>query len=259
MSAIRYNIKEEYKELTPWLLSLHENFANIGSVMHEKRNIIRKVEAPNGDLFVIKRYKKPHIIQRIVYSFFKKSKAARAYSYAEYLLSKGIATPLPVAFVEIFEGALLKYCYFVSVYRPGESCWILNEDHSKMQLSEELAAFMVKMHDEGFLHGDTNLSNFMYQEKDDEYEIFTLDLNRSRIKSNPEKNDCLSNFMRLSHEKATVEQIVRTYARIRKWDEKHCVDFVKSKIRKLERHEDLRGLFTMKRPDYRQRRKNTKQ
>ena len=69
------------------------------------------------------------------------------------------------------------------------------------------------------------------------------------------KIDCLTNFMRLSHEVQTVEQIVGNYARMRNWDEKYCVDFVKSKIKSLERHEDFRGLITMKMPDYRQRRK----
>lgn len=255
MSTIKFNIKEEYKELTSWLLDVHENFANIGTVMYEKRNIIKKVEAPNGELFVIKKYKKPHLIQRIVYSFFKKSKASRAYSFAEYLLAKGIATPYPVAFVEVFEGFLLKCCYYVSVYKSGENCMVLDDNNSDVQLIEKLAAFMVRMHDKGFLHGDTNLSNFLYRKKDGEYEIFTLDLNRSRIKVNLGKNDCLSNFMRLSHEIATMEQIVMHYARMRKWDEKQCVNFVKSKIKSLERHEDLRGFLTMKTPAYRQRRK----
>jgi hypothetical protein len=42
----------------------------------------------------------PHLINKIVYKKFRKSKARRSYEYATLLLDKGIGTPQPIAFLE---------------------------------------------------------------------------------------------------------------------------------------------------------------
>lgn len=256
MERLKYEIDEFFLHHSAWIIDVHRNFEQLGTVLRSKRNIIRLVNGPDGNAYVIKRYKEPNLIQKIGYSFFRKSKAERAFAFARYLKSNDIKTPFPVAYVEVYKGCFLKTCYFISTYLQGESCWSMNDDAvPNAQLSRSLALFLVRMHEVGFMHGDTNLSNFAYTETETGYEISTCDINRSQIKECSSQQDCLKNLMRLSHEVPTVTRIVTDYANLRSWDPAYCLDYVLLQIKQLERWEDFRGLITFKKPEYRHRKK----
>lgn len=255
MYNIKYQIRKEYSAYSSWLLDIPESFDSLGEIIYSKRNIIRKVTSPNGEQLVVKRFRKPNLIQKIGYSFFRKSKALRAFSFAEFLIDRNLHTPFPVAYLELYDGQFLKSCYFISVYEEGENCWELNDDASNSRLAHGIADFMVRLHEKGFMHGDPNLSNFLYKNLGDRYEISTLDLNRSHIIENPSPEECLQNFMRITHELPIMELIVRDYAKMRNWDETYCINYVEDRIRSLERHEDIRGIVTMKEPEYRERKR----
>ena len=48
--------------------------------------------------FVIKKYKRPALINCLIYTWFRKSKAQRAFEYAELFLQRGIETAPPVLY-----------------------------------------------------------------------------------------------------------------------------------------------------------------
>lgn len=256
MSDIKITINKQYNSLRAWFLKIPSCFNSLGREVYSKRNVVRKVTGPGGELLTVKRYKEPNVIQKISYTFFRRSKAARAYLYGEFLCSHDIPTPHPVAYIEEYNGKFLKYCYFVSLYSEGESCMATNGDLAHGELAQSIAAFMARLHSHGFMHGDPNLSNFIYIQRGSSYEIATLDLNRSYLIDNPSRKDCLNNFMRLTHEIATMELIVSEYAKIRKWDVHYCVEYVEAKIRYLEMWEDIRCALKRKVPEYRRRRQH---
>lgn len=56
-----------------------------------RRNTVERVRFGDKD-FVIKKYKRPALINCLIYTWFRKSKAQRAFEYAELFLQRGIET-----------------------------------------------------------------------------------------------------------------------------------------------------------------------
>ena len=66
---------------------------------------------------VAKSFKKPNFFNRIVYSFFRDSKAKKSYMYAKKI---GHFTPKPIGYIEFYENKLLSESFFVSEKQKRE-------------------------------------------------------------------------------------------------------------------------------------------
>ena len=236
-------VNPKYENISQWINKSIDKFDNVGVLFSKRRNTLRILTTNEGVCVIVKRYILPGAIQTIVYSFFRKSKASRAFIYSEYLLLNGIETPVPVAYVEEYHNWLFRYGYYMSLYKKRETCWILNSDLSNQKLIYALALYISRMHECGFLHGDVNLSNFLYEMIDGEYVICTVDTNRSKIIHNPTLHQCLANLRRISHESETIMSIVSEYAKIREWPVSYCVHFVLDEVKKLERRKKIQNQF----------------
>ena len=106
-------INPDYSKLSLFIEQLPSDFSNGGDMIYEARNQIKKFRVQDIDV-VVKRYKVPICINRIIYAFFRPSKAKRAYDYAMFLLSKGIRTPEPIAYIEVKKGLFFYQGYFIS-------------------------------------------------------------------------------------------------------------------------------------------------
>ena len=62
---------------------------------------------------VVKSFKVPNILNKIIYTFFRKSKAKRSYEYALKLVTNNINTPKPIAYYETKKYFLLNKSYYV--------------------------------------------------------------------------------------------------------------------------------------------------
>ena len=255
MNKRKIHINQDYEYLREWILFSIDNFNISGEILSQKRNTLKVFLAPKGTKIIIKRFKRPNIIQTIIYSFFRKTKAMRAFFFSEYLNAHCVPTPNQVAYIEDYHNSLLGYSYYISEYKQQDTCWILNDNISNKELVQSLAKYIYKMHRCGFLHGDMNLSNFLYNKRNNKYEISTVDVNRSVIIDSPSQKQCLMTFRRLSHEEQTLSFIVSEYAQLRNWSVDYCVNYVLNSVKQLERHEDIRGLLTNKEPEYRKRKR----
>lgn len=248
-------IHPAYQHLTSFIDDLPRLFDSEGTLLYQGRNVVKRYQV-NGIDLVVKRYKHPNIIQRIVYTYFRRSKAARAYGYAALLREKGIDTPHEVAYIETFKKGLFTTGYFVSLYYsyPPTSV-LLNVKELNLKfsnpptsnvtttfpanqtkefnypLANSLAAFFVELHSKGILHGDLNLSNILYyQGKDENYHFCVIDTNRSIFK-NPTPDECLENLKRTTHRRDVLIYLVSYYAELRNWPSKDCADKI---IRQLD-------------------------
>ena len=68
----------------------------------------------NGNGLCIKAFKKPNLINRIAYTFFRKSKAQRSFEFANRLLKLGILTPMPIAYFEFKTNGLIDKTFYIS-------------------------------------------------------------------------------------------------------------------------------------------------
>ena len=191
-----------------------------GDVIYDKRNKVVRFRH-QGETLIVKRFKQVNIIQQVAYTFFRKSKAERAYLFAEEFSNRDILTPQRVAFMEDGRMGLFLTGYFVSKEAVGtETHLLLREvqDYPK-DLAEAVAQQVVLMHSKGILHGDLNLSNFLCKEDAEGYHFTMIDINRSKFcQGFPSDEQCLENLVRLTHRRDLYEDLIRRYATLRGWD-----------------------------------------
>lgn len=233
----------QYKSIEPWLTSLPETFDHTGEVVHKGRNEVRVFALPDGKKVAVKRYKKPMWFQCIDYTWFRPSKAKRAFLYGTRLLEMNIPTPQPVAYIEMYRCGFFSHAYFVSGYSPDSDCNILHDTKDE-GMAQKLADFFILMHSNRFLHGDSNISNFLYHKNNadgTDYDIYTIDTNRSTfLDRDPSQSECLDNIMLLTHHLDVLEMVVSKYAERRGWDVKASVDYALAKRTHFEERKKVK-------------------
>ena len=220
---MRIIILPKYQIFRPFISQLPGIFDTSGKILYQGRNTIKSFIYNNRE-WIVKRYKKPNLIQQIIYTFFKKSKAERAYLYAQILQSKGISTPEGIAYIEQKKNPTLGGSEEFDTY-----------------LADCLAAFFVQMHTKGFLHGDPNLNNILYhKDKEGNVSFSVIDTNRSVFKSSPTQQECLDNLKRITHQRKLLQYITTQYAILRKWDTGQSVETVMKALDKFEKRRKVK-------------------
>lgn len=239
-------VNPEYAHIETFIDSIPSVFDTEGTLIYEERNIVKRFDAPDGTPLIVKRYKFPNPVQRFAYSFYRPSKARRAYEYAQRLIDMGFDTPTPIAYIEEREHGLFTYGYFISAENNNPDCRVLrNEpDFDNGLLAHDLMAFVVHLHDLGFMHGDTNLSNFLYEKRGDHYHFAVIDINRSKfVTPPPTKEQCLHNLVRLTHIIPLLHSLVGIYAELRGWNPEKIKADVEAMLHHFEQRRKMKHPF----------------
>ena len=230
-------VADDFRSHADFISALPGAFADgQGEIIYDQRNQIRRF-TDRGQVFVVKRYKPVNALQRVVYTFFRKTKAARAYLFAQEFRRRGIDTPREVAYIETGSGRLFRTGYFVSLEAPGTELHLLLREVRDFshELADAVARQILTMHSHGVLHGDLNLSNFLCTEEDGQYRFTMIDINRSHFTDGmPDDEACLQNMVRTTHRRDLYEYLVRSYARLRQWDEQQTADRALRLLEKFE-------------------------
>ena len=210
-----YKIGDEFSELKEFILNLPDTFDNMGSVIVNNRNIVKKIDTERGTI-IIKSFKGMYFFNRLAYSFLRKSKAERSYINSAILNDKGILTPPNVGWLDCYHGRLLGDSYYISAYSPYQTLRdILKEnDHDiqfKTSLYHHLLLFIAKMHRLDVLHNDLSLSNILVIPNSDGYEFSIVDLNRVRFQK-VSFREGLKNFHKLEIPEDELNNLIRAYA-----------------------------------------------
>ncbi|WP_373763407.1 lipopolysaccharide kinase InaA family protein [Porphyromonas loveana] len=212
-------------------------------ILYAARNKLYTVSSSRGNL-VVKSFRIPIILQRIVYTFLRPSKALRSYRNAIRLQSCGIGTPTPLGYaIERKDGLLRRSYYVCESIATGRDIRLamqgLEEDDT---LLRALAAFIARMHQAGIHHIDLSPGNVLYEQNDEgEYRFYLIDLNRMRFYDCPITGQrAYDNFARLSLCSAVSQQLAEYYAEVQGTDISEAVRgiqtasdrFFRSKVRK---------------------------
>lgn len=240
---INIDISPSYSELRPFIDRIPTELDAIGSLIYSGRNALRSVHLDNGLEIVIKRYHKPNIFQRITYSFFGRSKAAKAMAAATMLKNRGFLTPEAIASIEIYRGTLISEYYFVCLHTSSAPLYpiLVNSSEHPHELIRSFAKFLVRLHKSGTMHGDLNLNNILVT-PDNCFEL--IDTNRSQfLDSEPSKNVCLNNLTRLTHNRFTLYRILKAYAETREWEPQVIITTIFHRLRNFERRRSIKHFF----------------
>lgn len=197
------------------ILRLIKNFNHKGIYINDgKRNSI-KVFDLNGKNVNIKSFKLPNAVNKIVYRFFRKSKAERSFNYAEYLISKNIGTPHPIAFAENKSAFTFQESYYISEHLEYDLTFReLVHDPNYPQREEILRAFTrftYELHEKKIEFLDHSPGNTLIQVDNENYKFFLVDLNRMNFKE-LDFVQRMKNFSRLTPEKEMIEVMSNEYA-----------------------------------------------
>ena len=192
-------INPEYEYLRDWIEKLPSSFESNGEILYKGRNILKVFSLDNGTDINVKRYRKPHFFNRIVYTFFRKSKAARAYYYTLKIAKKGFDTAEAIAYIEIKQNSLLSDSYFVS--RQCHNVKEIRECHSgplsgNEDLIEAFTRYCASLHDAGIYHLDFSSGNILYRNDKGKYTFILIDVNRMKFMPVSYDKGC-RNFARL--------------------------------------------------------------
>lgn len=211
---IKYKINKSYSNIEDWILDLGKSFDNQGDFIINSRNQVKLIEY-NNQKFVVKYFKRISGINRYVYRYLRKSKGERAYQYANIMIDKGIETPAPVAFLDVYKGLTIEKSFFVSKFIDYNSVSDLPEvcDPKTEKILSELAKFLHKVHKKGIFHKDLNVGNIMYKIENEEVKFALIDNNRMKFVKYTDRR-AMRNMRRLNMPLINYAIFMREYANI---------------------------------------------
>jgi serine/threonine protein kinase len=217
-------INPKYSHLRSFIENIPDKFDKEGEMVYEARNQLKKFSVEGYDV-IVKRYKKPHYINRIAYSFVRPSKAKRAYEFALKLLELGLDSPEPIAFIEETTGGLLDRGYFISIYEKDytDIRQLMLGNEKNAALLAALSNYIVGIHDKGVLHLDMSPGNILYKKIGDKYCFTLIDINRMQFRPSISTEKRYSSFKRISSNEEVLTEMAKVYAAAANLDETESI------------------------------------
>lgn len=215
-------IADKFKTLEPELRKTIATYKKTGELLFDgNRNSLKKFSVQNK-VVIVKAFQVPNLINKIVYRFFRKSKAERSFLYAKKLASLGIGTPSAIAYFENTSFLFLKDSYYVSEFLESDLTYRELITHPNYPDKEEIlwqfAKFTKKLHDSGVLFKDHSPGNTLIKKiKENSYNFYLVDLNRMAFKDLTYE-ERIMNFARLTSDKEMVRIMAYAYADLCNYD-----------------------------------------
>lgn len=199
-----------------------------------------------GMAMVVKKYARPTLFNCFVYTFFRPSKAERAYRYALRLARCGVETAAPIGYVHVYRGGIFHTGYFLCRFLPYPTLSSIKklDETEKRQLGEDFVAFTVFLHRHGLVPGDYNPGNILYhKDSEGKYRFALVDINRFYF-GHPTMARCMRSFTQLSGARLSqLVVLIRRYCDVRHWDPKRAWKYFQLYRRSLCRKERIKSKF----------------
>jgi len=194
-----------------FVLNIRIYFNQIETLLWDRRNKIKILPFEDEEI-VVKSFKIPHIFNRIVYSFFRASKAKKSY---ENSLKISAFVPKTIGYITFKKFGLLYDSYFLSenfhydltIREP-----LTQDDYpDKEKIFQAFAYFTYCLHEEGIEHLDYSPGNILIRKENDTYTFKLIDVNRMnfRVLSAKER---IRNFSKLWAKEHDLAMIITAYA-----------------------------------------------
>jgi len=214
---MKFRVNTRYANQANELLQAVLQTAASGTLFTQgSRNQIRLGQWDDRPLNV-KAFKVPHLLNRIIYGYFRKSKARRSFEYAEILLQKGIGTPMPLAYVEQHGLMGLEKSFYASEHLHPDFTFreLVHQpnlpDHEI--ILRQFAHFCWELHRNGIEFKDHSPGNTLIKKvKPEVYDFYLVDLNRMAFHEQMSFELRMKNLSRLTPKKEMVSVISNAYA-----------------------------------------------
>lgn len=230
-------INSAYEQIAPFIKLIPHIFDKDGKVVYEGRNTLKSYSV-EGISVIVKNFKKPHLFNKLIYTFLRPTKAQRSYEYAFQLLERGVNTPAPIAYIEEKIGGLINRSYYISVYEREfteirEHMFGKNYDEPFLK---DLVQFIAHAQQQGVLQKDLSPGNILTKKEGDK-NIFTLvDINRTEFKTELSLKEKYKNFERISESPKIIDFMAKEYAKLLSLDEEESIKQIHKYIARYSRN-----------------------
>lgn len=218
-------VNPQYRDIIDFILSVPEHGYDIEHVYCNRRNTVEKIQY-RGRYYVVKKFRRPTITNRFIYTFIRKNKALRAYKHALELKQRGIDTATPVAYMIKYRHGLLHTAWYISEYLPGNTLRELLADmpegENRDRLMDSYIHFTSDLHQRGICHKDYNPGNLIVTSENGSYHFALVDINRMRIGSVPGTFRSSVSFVQCDMSLSDKLRTVSRYAGIRGLSPRMC-------------------------------------
>ncbi|PLY14331.1 hypothetical protein [Sulfurimonas xiamenensis] len=229
------SIQSKYIE---FLKNIKSHFDSASSSIHKARNEIKIIDF-NGESLVVKSFKIPNIINKIVYTFFRDSKAKKSYQNSLKIVD---FVPKPIGYIEFYRFGLLSESYFVSEnFKYDFTIREVLKDSNFQErefIFKEFAAFTFRLHENGILHLDFSPGNILIKKENGGYIFKIVDINRMQFKT-LDLNSRLKNFSMLWAKNDDLAIIIKEYAKLVKNDANSCIT---TALKYSQAHKDKKNM-----------------
>ncbi|WP_320034587.1 hypothetical protein [Halarcobacter sp.] len=206
-----------------FLENIKDFFKNSETSIHKARNEIKIIDF-EGEKLVVKSFKIPHFLNKIIYSFFRDSKAKKSYQNS---LKIGKFAPKAIGYIEFRKNFLFEKSFFVSenfqydltIREP-----LLDENYpDKNKIFEEFAKFTFHLHNNGIFHQDYSPGNILIKKDESGYIFKIVDINRMKFK-NLTFEERVKNFSKLWAKDEDLIIILKAYSKYVDFDKKEIIN-----------------------------------
>jgi hypothetical protein len=242
---LKYKVTPGFEFLEEWIRNLPEYFPDNGESIFKSRNEVKIFNV--GELQLnVKAFKIPNWFNRIVYVYFRNSKAARSFNYASKFYSLDIPTPEAVAYLECLSFGLLGRSYYISLHYNYDFTLreVLNyQVPERDEILRQWTRFThQKLHLNNIYHLDYSPGNTLIKKDNGIYEFNIIDLNRMKFKKiDFEKG--IRNFRQLDTDRQTLELLASEYAMLRGEDTGKAFQILIASDHKNKLSRQRRGSF----------------
>jgi len=188
-----------------------------GHVEYQGRNTVKSIKVADK-VWNVKIFKIPHLLNKFVYRYFRKSKAQRSFEYAHKLLEKGFNTPNPIAFAEQRSALFLSDSFYISEHLDSQLTFrnLIHEPQypDRTKILQEFTEFTYNLQESGIYFIDHSPGNtLIIKQKDNSYKFYLVDLNRMHF-GHLSYQTRIENFTRLALTDDMFEIIALKYAEL---------------------------------------------
>ena len=239
------NVYPMQPTVLPWrstLLEINRTYAHMGdqiidlthlnnsptSILQNNRNLITRVDTNKGS-FVVKDFRGMYFLNRLAYSWFRKTKSIRSYLNSQRLNAMGIRTPVPIAWLDEYAWGILKRSFYISDFYPHPTlaqfieAKRINQLHVVQSVLNDLAQFALRLHRLGVLHDDFSVGNIFVVPRPEGFDFALIDVNRMRFKKHVSYEAGLSNMKKLQLDPDQLQILVKAYANLCEEDENYAL------------------------------------
>ena len=195
------------------------NFDSKGILFGDgQRNKIKLFEL-EGKTINVKSFKIPHLINKIAYKYFRKSKARRSFEYATTLLEKGIGTPQPIAYFENYDFIGLKDSYYVSEHLQCDLTYRelveIPDFQDNENILRQFTRFSFDLHEKGIEFLDHSPGNTLIKKNTEgNYDFFLVDLNRMNFHDKMDFDSRMKNLSHLTPKQEMIAVMSNEYSKL---------------------------------------------